>query len=264
MRQSKKCMVCGIDSKAIGTHIKYKHNIPYKEYYDLYLKKENEGLCLVCKIETKFTSVDGYSVYCKDHFNRQEQLKQMRSTVVFKDAVSKSAKERAKDPNTKFGKPPEWTEERKEVHSALIKQLVEDPNHKLGKRYEYTEKGRDTISQKCSEMLKDPNNKFGKPSRCWAIEYSGVLFKSSWEAQFAMDCDSYNIVWQYEPLTFKLLSGSRYTPDFYLPQYDVWVEVKPQYRLNETIIPAQHFREVGMKYLIITEENRHNILSLLV
>lgn len=45
------------------------------------------------------------------------------------------------------------------------------------------------------------------------------------EGVFAGDLDRAGIAWQYEPKRFKL-SWCTYTPDFYLPEFDIWVEVK--------------------------------------
>ena len=45
------------------------------------------------------------------------------------------------------------------------------------------------------------------------------------EGVFARDLDEAGIAWEYEPKRFKL-SWCSYTPDFYLPEFDIWVEVK--------------------------------------
>lgn len=45
------------------------------------------------------------------------------------------------------------------------------------------------------------------------------------EGVFARDLDGAKIIWQYEPRRFRL-SWCTYLPDFYLPEFDIWVEVK--------------------------------------
>ena len=51
------------------------------------------------------------------------------------------------------------------------------------------------------------------------------------ERELAALLDSYGIVWEYEPTTFVLQRDRRgnptcaFTPDFYLPDFDVYVEV---------------------------------------
>lgn len=64
------CKICGREFKIRGLfcHISTIHkDIILKEYYDLYYKKENEGLCLYCKQPTILKNyTKGYSEYCKD------------------------------------------------------------------------------------------------------------------------------------------------------------------------------------------------------
>ena len=46
-------------------HLKKCHNMSMREYYDLYLKKDNEGECKVCGVETKWVNVaHGYRDHC--------------------------------------------------------------------------------------------------------------------------------------------------------------------------------------------------------
>lgn len=61
-----------------------------------------------------------------------------------------------------------------------------------------------------------------------AIEtkYKGYRFRSRLEARWAVAFDTIGHHYLYEPEGFELPSG-RYLPDFYLPNLDVWGEVKP-------------------------------------
>jgi hypothetical protein len=62
-----KCLICNKETNGyIGlcSHI-HLHNISSKEYYDKYLKQENEGKCLECGKETLFKGIrDGYRDFC--------------------------------------------------------------------------------------------------------------------------------------------------------------------------------------------------------
>lgn len=53
-----------------------------------------------------------------------------------------------------------------------------------------------------------------------------IKMRSSWEVLYAKHLDELGIAWIYEPRFFKLSNGHRYTPDFYLPRYDEYHEVK--------------------------------------
>ena len=58
-----------------------------------------------------------------------------------------------------------------------------------------------------------------------------VRFAHPAEASIATLLDSHNVCWQYEPTTFPLITAAdgspvqSFTPDFYLPDYDVYIEM---------------------------------------
>ena len=56
--------------------------------------------------------------------------------------------------------------------------------------------------------------------------YKGCHFRSRLEARWAVFFDYVGVKWLYEPQGFTLPSGDNYLPDFYLPDIDVWIEVK--------------------------------------
>ena len=60
------CEYCKKDCAALGSHLKNSHNITnLKEYYDTFIKRENEGICPVCGKETTFRGLTkGYLTYC--------------------------------------------------------------------------------------------------------------------------------------------------------------------------------------------------------
>lgn len=62
-----------------------------------------------------------------------------------------------------------------------------------------------------------------------AIEtkYKGYRFRSRLEARWAVFFDAAGIEWKYEQEGFEAEDGTRYLPDFYLPRFDTYVEVKP-------------------------------------
>lgn len=57
-------------------------------------------------------------------------------------------------------------------------------------------------------------------------EYNGYRFRSRLEARWAVFFDAMGIEYQYEPEGFDLGDGYYYLPDFYMPEHDVWVEIK--------------------------------------
>jgi hypothetical protein len=62
------------------------------------------------------------------------------------------------------------------------------------------------------------------------FEYRNVKMRSSWEVEFAKQCDWLGLEWKYEPQYFYVGIGAwpgvTYRPDFYLPELRRYVEVK--------------------------------------
>jgi len=62
------CQICKKEIKsyqALSKHIKNKHDMNSQYYYDLYLKKENEGICSTCRKITSFLRMSkGYQKHC--------------------------------------------------------------------------------------------------------------------------------------------------------------------------------------------------------
>jgi hypothetical protein len=84
------------------------------------------------------------------------------------------------------------------------------------------------------------------------LPHSLVRFAHNSERQFAKLLDFYGIEWQYEPRTFTLEHDrdgkpvQAFTPDFYLPAYDLFIEVTT---LNQKLVTkknrkARRLREV--------------------
>jgi hypothetical protein len=57
--------------------------------------------------------------------------------------------------------------------------------------------------------------------------YNGHKFRSRLEARWAVFFDAAKIRYEYEPEGFINSDGERYLPDFYLPDFETYVEVKP-------------------------------------
>ena len=70
-----------------------------------------------------------------------------------------------------------------------------------------------------------------------------VAFAHASERQFARLLDFYQIDWRYEPTSFDLeldLDGNatqRFTPDFYLPAYDLYIEITT---LNQKLVTKKN------------------------
>jgi len=76
-------------------------------------------------------------------------------------------------------------------------------------------------SNKCRHKFNNPGVK--------RIEYEGTRFRSSWEVAFAKYLNDLGISWSYEPEAFETSVGF-YTPDFYVPEWKTYVEIKGYFR----------------------------------
>ena len=65
-----KCKICNcefLNNRTLGIHIKRTHHLETKEYYDKYLKQENDGICKYCNNKTRFWNLTrGYLDFCSN------------------------------------------------------------------------------------------------------------------------------------------------------------------------------------------------------
>jgi len=96
-------------------------------------------------------------------------------------------------------------------------------------------------------------------NKSYACEYKGVLFRSGWEKKFAMWCDENKLYWEYEPITFKRPNGKTYIPDFELPDFGLFVEVKGRYDVGDAVNKMNDFVRAGHDLRIVDLKNIHSI-----
>lgn len=82
-------------------------------------------------------------------------------------------------------------------------------------------------------MVKKKKNKWNYKKR----KYKGIEFDSTWEITIAKWLDKNNIKWQRKGIkTFRWVDSNKrnrkYIPDFYLPEYDVYLDPKNPYKLK--------------------------------
>ena len=87
-------------------------------------------------------------------------------------------------------------------------------------------------------------------------QYKGYRFRSRLEARWAVFFDAAKIQYDYELEGYEIGDGERYLPDFYLPQFQIFVEIKPQGMTKEQIEEAEEkckkLRTVSGKAIFIT------------
>jgi hypothetical protein len=87
-----------------------------------------------------------------------------------------------------------------------------------------------------------------------AIEtvYKGYRFRSRLEARWAVFFDALGVKWEYEKEGFDLGEAGWYLPDFWLPEFGVWAEIKPFDQVK--IVPESEWLDLITRFRDSTEE----------
>ena len=88
-----------------------------------------------------------------------------------------------------------------------------------------------------------PRGRGGHPITDEQLPHERTRFAHNSERQFATLLDFYAIEWEYEPRTFTLerdrqgVPTQAFTPDFYLPAYDLYIEITT---LNQKLVTKKN------------------------
>ena len=81
--------------------------------------------------------------------------------------------------------------------------------------------------------------------------YKGIRFRSRLEARWAVFLDALNFKFVYEPDGYDL-DGTWYLPDFWVPDWKAFLEIKPEQPTQEQMDKCQHLSTVtGHSVLLI-------------
>ena len=102
---------------------------------------------------------------------------------------------------------------------------------------------RNTCSKSCLDNIRSKNGTLKK-----RISYRGFVFQSSWEVRIAEFLDQHDIKWT-QPKKRLLWKDSinrktrTYLPDFYLEEYDVFIDVKNPFKQKTDADKIKHLKE---------------------
>lgn len=244
MKLQYKCKLCNDDKiyQNLGKHIEKTHiNITQKEYYDTYLKKENEGYCLYCNKNTKFIKISkGYNLYCnRECFYKSDLVKKHREETVFNKTGKinvfqvEEIKERIKKTNL------ENIGVEHPLQSEVIRQNCENTcNQIYGCKNPFQN---ENVKKKCREtMVKHwgcEYNMQSKEIRSKAqtkYNYFGIKFDSAAELIYYIYCKDHNINIIRNTTYLTYYSNNkihRYFPDFKID--GVYYEIKGNHMITE-------------------------------
>lgn len=202
------CRICNYTGSShggpgsISNHIKKIHKLSRKEYYDLYLKVDGDGICKNCGKDTPFL----------DYF-----------LFKYSKNCSKSCTSKHTKLITELNRDPEFLVKTSQRSAIIGKRTFDIKFSNPEERKKY--------SLKACSMILDKDCGFGKRRISWK-KYNGVNMRSPWEREFAQLCDENNIKWQYEPIKICYDGIHHYIPDFYLPNSQKYIEIKPKSLMN--------------------------------
>jgi len=115
----------------------------------------------------------------------------------------------------------------------------------------------------CASRLNWKNKDYRNSMACGRkIRYNGIAMRSSYEIKFAYFLDLSGIKWLYESKAFDL-KHSTYIPDFYIPEWDCYIEIKGWWRKDA----KEKFRLFKKQYLktniVIINKNKLEKLGVL-
>ena len=210
---------------ALTTHIRHSHNKQYKEYFDKWIRENNDGLCKICGKEAIFSNIDyGYrSGCCKDHMNKWNQI-QIKKAVQNKYGVDNIFQcEEIKD------------------------KMKETYNKKYGVDYNHQNIGIMKKSLQTGFKIKQFRN-------------TDIWFQGSYELDFLEKFyDKYSDIQQGPSINYVFKNKNRvYHSDFFIPSLNLIVEIKSTYynNMHKEIIDTKEKSTIsnGFNYCMILDK----------
>lgn len=293
------CKICNKifkNASSLSTHVHQTHNLTRKEYYDRYEKKENEGKCKSCGEETAFRS-NRYLAYCSQicyrssiefHENCSKANKDRKQS---KETVEKRIKNT--DQKAKENKRKETVRQRYQCDNVSQLDSVKEKlskAHKGSKKtrtkthqlkiieskrknntLQHSQETKKKISDKLQEIYQsdDPPVTISENNNKRHVHgyYKNFYYRSSYELKFLEYCDKNEIlVESAENKKFRVpyIHENKkyfYYPDFYLPEYDYVVEIKPNTMLTNEKVLCKISAGLQAHRLLILDEEYINDLS---
>lgn len=146
-------------------------------------------------------------------------------------------KERGHRPPPQFGP---LSDEHRANLSAALKGIKKSPR---------TEEHRKNLGKSIRDSIMRGDHNPSAVKRTHYYEPANIYFRSQTELFTAQHLDAQGIVWEYEPKRFDL-GWTTYLPDFYLPDHDMYIEVKGYMdELSKKKLAA--FSDLGYQVLVI-------------
>lgn len=125
----------------------------------------------------------------------------------------------------------QYIKAKKEGREVVISEETRKKLSKAHKGKHFTEDSKRKLSESMQRVVREKPESYSASNvngRSKKIFYKNVWLDSQWEYEFAKWCDDNNIFWEKNKKSFEYeWNGIRlYYPDFYLKEYNRYVEVK--------------------------------------
>ena len=87
--------------------------------------------------------------------------------------------------------------------------------------------------------------------------YKGITFRSRLESRFAALMDELRIRYIYEPMKYNLIDGGTYMIDFFLPDQQLYVELKPKWPHIEEESKCEQMSARGFRVALLYGSSLH-------
>lgn len=262
----KECNKICKTSSGLSTHVNKKHNLTFKEYFDRWIKYENEDVCKICGNKTKFSRQHWYLNTCS-HKCRNELIK-----IVNIEKSDANQKKRKITCIKKYGVSNPF-------QSDLIKEKIKRSfeirygvNHNMKSKEGY-DSYKSSIKRKYGVenimQLTNIHNKMLKSSFL-KKKYSNtnLWYQGSYELDFLEKfLDKIDI--ENGPSIPYLFEGKNkvYHSDFYISSLNLVVEIKSNYlyKKDYNVIKEKEKYTIscGFNYIIILDKDYSNFNNLL-
>lgn len=160
-----------------------------------------------------------------------------------------------------LGKPLTDTHKKK-ISDSLKETYMKDPTLRTRVGVYGDKNGSKSVTARNKCRTSAMKSEFWKYRRKHLIRYEEYTFDSTYEVEVVKSLDENNIGWE-KPKSFKYFYAGKnrtYTPDFYLPDYNIYLDPKNDFLINN-INPGTGFNDID-KIKAVEEQNNIRVIIL--
>lgn len=245
-----KCPICGKEKRNLTKHVNMAHKLTKEEFLSIYPNTQ-----MVCEETSNLISKSLEQNWLdEDYAKRCSSYTREKGNLGGAHLKGKPKSEETRLKMKAYANSAEGKKIRSENLTKTLKRLNTDEKYVANLR----EQGR-------KQMLKNLEDEHYGHKR---YKYNDISYRSTWEVEVAKVLDTLHLEYKYEPTRFTYQDEEGilrlYIPDFYLPKYKLYLEVKPDcFKTTLTDLKLQSVRNEGYKAEYISTKDSVEITNLL-